>query len=178
MLVAGGLTRRAGRRELERLLRPERARAFRGRILVHDCEADDLRPIDVEGRATRIHAALLDTDLVVTVGAGETVLHGGANALLGACAAGSIRAARAVSLLEPAGASGWRLAAALESEVRRSTPVVGLSLVLDRPRVDRPVPGLPVAGGVPRRRGPLSVQADAERRARSASTAGRCRDVA
>ena len=135
VLVAGGLTRRAGRRELERLLRPERARAFRGRILVHDCEADDLRPIDVEGRATRIHAALLDTDLVVTVGAGETVLHGGANALLGACAAGSIRAARAVSLLEPAGASGWRLAAALESEVRRSTPVVGLSLVLDRPRV-------------------------------------------
>ena len=134
VLIAGGLARRAGRGELEGLLRPDRARGFRGRIVVHDCEAEDLRRVVAESRPVRIHPTLLDTDLVVTVGAGETVLHGGANALLGACAPGSIRAARAVSLLEPAGASGWRFAAALESELRRSTPVVGLSLVVDRPR--------------------------------------------
>lgn len=134
VLVAGGLGRRLGRRELERLLRPDRARAFRGEVLVHDCEADDLRPVAIEGRALRIHPALLDTDLVVTVGAAETVLHGSAAALVGACGPGTIRAARATSLLEPAGSPGWRLATSLETELRRSVPVIGLSLVLDRPR--------------------------------------------
>ena len=135
VLVAGGLGRRAGRRDLEGLLRRDRARAFRGQIVVHDCEGDDLRPIVVDDRRIRVHPALLETDLVVTLGAGETVLHGGATALLDACAPGAIRAADAVSLLEPAASSGWRLAAALETELRRSTPVLGLSLVLDRPRV-------------------------------------------
>lgn len=135
LLVAGGLGRRAGRRELEGLLRPDRARGFRGRIVVHDCEADDLRRLTIDDRPVRVHPSLLDTDLVVTVGAGETVLHGGAAALLDACAAGVVRAARTVSLLEPASAAGWRLATALEAELRRSVPLLGLSLVLDRPRV-------------------------------------------
>ena len=134
VLVAGGLARRAGRRGLETLLRPEPARGFRGTVAVHDCEADDLRTVDVGGRGVRIHPALLDTDLVLTVGAAETVLHGGATALVGASAPGAIRAAGAVSLLEVAGASGWRLAAALEAELARAVPVVGLSLVLDHPR--------------------------------------------
>jgi hypothetical protein len=134
VLVAGGLGRRSGRRELEQLLRPDRARNFRGRIAVHDCEADDLRPLTVGGRVHRIHEALVDTDLVVTVGAGETVLHGGATALVDACAAGTIRASNAVSLLEPAASTGWWLASELESALLRSVPVVGLSLVLDRPR--------------------------------------------
>jgi Lactate racemase N-terminal domain len=134
VLVAGGLGRRAGRRELEQLLRPDRARGFRGRIAVHDCEAEDLRPITLEGKVHRIHPALVDTDLVVTVGAGETVLHGGATALVDACAAGTSRSSEAVSLLEPALASGWRLAGGLEAVLMRSVPVVGLSLVLDRPR--------------------------------------------
>ena len=39
-----------------------------------------------------------------------------------------------MSLLEPAASTGWRLAGALESALLRSVPVVGLSLVLDRPR--------------------------------------------
>ena len=134
LLVAGGLARRAGRAELEELLRPEQARAFRGRIVVHDCEADDLRPLEVDGHTARVHPALLDTDLVVTVGAGETVLHGGAGALVGAAGAGTIRSARAVSLLEITGADGWRLAGALERALGRTVALVGLSLVLDRPR--------------------------------------------
>jgi hypothetical protein len=134
LLVAGGLARRVGRRELEALLRPDRARAFRGRVAVHDCEADDLGTVDVGGRRVRIHRAVLDTDLVLAIGAGETVLHGGASALLGACAPGTIRGAGAVSLLEVTGASGWQLAAALEDELARAVPVVGLSLVLDHPR--------------------------------------------
>ena len=45
VLVAGGLGRRAGRHELEMLLRRDRARAFRGRIEVNDCEAEDLRQL-------------------------------------------------------------------------------------------------------------------------------------
>ena len=134
VLVAGGLGRRPGRRELEALLRPDRARAFRGEVIVHDCEADELRPLQVGERTLRAHPALLDTDLVLTIGAGETVLHGGPAALVDACGAGTIRALQAVSLLEPAGAAGWRLATALETELRRTCPVLGLSVVLDRPR--------------------------------------------
>jgi hypothetical protein len=134
LLVAGGLGRRAGRRDLEQLLRPDRARAFRGAVAVHDCEAEDLRPLELGGHRARIHPTVLDTDLVVTVGAGETVLHGGPSALLHACGAGTIRLASAESLLELGGAEGWRLATAIETQVRRGTPVVGLSLVLDRPR--------------------------------------------
>jgi hypothetical protein len=134
ILVAGGLGRRLGRRELEMLLRPDRARDFRGQVLVHDCEADDLRAVALDDRTIRVHPALVETDVVVAVGAAETVLHGAVGALIDACAAGAIRAARATSLLEPAGAPGWLLATALEDELRRSAPVVGLSLVLDRPR--------------------------------------------
>ena len=135
VLVAGGLGRRAGRGELELLLRRDRARAFRGRVAVHDCEADDLRPLEAAGRMHRVHPALVDTDLVVTVGAGETVGHGGATALVDASAPGTIRSGGAVSLLEAATAPGWRLAAALEAALQRRVPVLGLSLVLDHPRV-------------------------------------------
>ncbi len=71
----------------------------------------------------------------MTVGAGETVLHGGATALVDACGPGTIRRSGAVSLLEPASASGWRLAATLESALQEQIPVLGLSVVLDRPRV-------------------------------------------
>jgi Lactate racemase N-terminal domain len=143
ILVAGGLARRAGRHELEGLVRPDRARSYRGRVLVHDCEAEDLRRIEIDGRVHRIHPALLDTDLVVTVGAGETVLHGGPTALLDACGPATIRATTASSLLEASGARGWRLAASLEAELRGRVPLIGLSLVLDRPRLTGPYAGYP-----------------------------------
>jgi hypothetical protein len=143
VLVAGGLGRRAGRTELEALLRPEQARAFRGRIVVHDCEAEDLPRLELDGRIARVHPALVDTDLVVTVGAGETVLHGGAGALVDASGPGTIRDARATSLLEITGADGWRLAGALERELGRNAPLVGLSLVLDRPRTSGLYRGYP-----------------------------------
>jgi hypothetical protein len=143
LLVAGGLARRAGRQQLEGLVRPDRARDYRGRVLVHDCEAEDLRRIELDGRVHRIHPALLDTDLVVTVGAGETVLHGGPTALLDACGPATIRATTTRSLLEASGSQGWRLAASLEVELRRNVPLVGLSLVLDRPRLTGPYAGFP-----------------------------------
>ena len=146
LLVAGGLMRRAGRPELESLLRPDRARAFRGEVVVHDCEADDLRPLVVGDRTVRVHPAVLDSDLVLTVGAAETVLHGGAAALLAACNAGAIRAAETNSLLEPAGTAAWRVATALETELRRARPVLGLSLVLDHPRTAGLYRGYPWEG--------------------------------
>lgn len=134
LLVAAGLGRRPGRRVLESLLRPARVRDFRGAVAVHDCEADELRRIEIEGRGARLHPALVDTDLVVVVGAGETVLDGGPAALVDASSPGLIRAVCTESLLEPAGSSGWRLASALETAVLRFAPVIGLSLVLDHPR--------------------------------------------
>ena len=50
ILVAGGLERRAGRRELERVLRPTEARDFRGTVVVHDAESPELRPLELDGR--------------------------------------------------------------------------------------------------------------------------------
>lgn len=106
VLVAGGLERRASRAQLERLLRPGRARDFRGAVTTHDCEADDLvRLTTTEGVSVTAHRALVDTDVVVCVTAAETVLRGGPAALLGACGAGAIRAARRSS---PARASRGR----------------------------------------------------------------------
>lgn len=135
VLVAGGLERRSGRRELESLLRPDQAREFRGAIVVHDCEADDLRPVVAGDHSTRVHPALVETDLIVTVGAAESVLHGGATALVDATVPGTMRAARTTSLLEAKGAAALQLGAALEEKLGRAVPVVGLSLVLERPRI-------------------------------------------
>ena len=85
ILVAGGLLRRTAPREIASLVTPEFRRRFRGRLIVHDMEADDLVGSDELGEIPlRVNRALVETDLVVTVTAAETVLHGGPAALLGA----------------------------------------------------------------------------------------------
>src|SRR5918995_6770225 len=61
LLVAGGLGRRFAQRDLERLLSPPQARAFRGRVVVHDTEDEALHSI---GNGTRVNSALVETDLV------------------------------------------------------------------------------------------------------------------
>lgn len=133
ILVAGGLGRRLGQRELERLLPPPQARAFRGRVVVHDAEADELVPL--AGNA-RTHPALVETDLVVVATAAETALHGGAGALLASCdAATQRRVAGMDSLLQPAGAPEWEVAVAVESALAARVPLLGLSLSLDHPRL-------------------------------------------
>ena len=65
ILVAGGLAQRAGRRELETLLRPDQARDFRGRSSSTTARRTTCARSSPTGTATRIHPALLDTDLVV-----------------------------------------------------------------------------------------------------------------
>lgn len=136
ILVAGGLGRRAGRRELESLLRPEQARGFRGTVVVHDCEDEGLIPVGEDaGTLLRVSRTLVETDLVILVTAAETVVHGGPATLLGASGSELPRRALAgESLLEPTTSSGWRLAGATASAVGSRTPTIGVSLVLDHPR--------------------------------------------
>ena len=141
ILVAGGLGRRFGQRELEHLLSPPQARAFRGQVVVHDAEDDGLVPV---GDGVRIHPALVETDLVLTVTAAETVLHGGPGTLIAACDATTIRrSVSADSLLEASGSPAWALGLALEAAVGTRAALGGVSLVLDLPRLTGTFRGYP-----------------------------------
>src|ERR671938_82777 len=132
ILVAGGLARRAGQRELAALVTPDFARRFHGHVVVHDAED----PALVEAGSARVHPAVVETDLVVAVTAAETVLHGGAGALLAATGAETIAATSGgESLLETAGSEGWQAASALERALAARVPLLGVSLVLNHPRV-------------------------------------------
>jgi len=149
ILVASGLGRRLGRRELEGLLAPPEARAFRGDVVVHDAEGEDLVAISDRMKVGR---SLVDTDLVLVVGAAETVLHGGPGTLLAACDAVTVRAsAGATSLLEAASAPAWAVALELEHALARTVPVFGVSLVLDLPRLTGAFRGFPHDEGEVRR---------------------------
>jgi len=148
ILVAGGLNRRAGQRELEALLAPWFARRFHGRVEVHDAEAPDLVHVGDAGRTPlRVNPLLLQTDLVLCVTAAETVLHGGPGALVGACGRETLRAATAYSLLETAAARGWQLGVALERTLASRVPVLGTSLVLNPPRLAGRFHGYPYEDG-------------------------------
>jgi hypothetical protein len=136
ILVAGGLNRRAGQRELEALVAPVSARRFHGRVEVHDAEAADLVHVGDFGRTPlRVNRLVAETNLVVCVTAAETVLHGGPAALVGACGAETLRASTAYSLLETAAARGWQLSLALERALAARVPLIGASLVLNPPRL-------------------------------------------
>lgn len=136
ILVAGGLSRKAGQRELEALVAPAIARRFRGRVEVHDVESPDLVDLGASGRTPlRVNPLLVETDLVVCVSAAETVLHGGSGVLLGAAGAETARAATAYSLLETAAAGGWQLGLGLERALTQRVPLIGASLVLNPPRL-------------------------------------------
>ncbi|MGH3128713.1 MAG: lactate racemase domain-containing protein, partial [Gaiellaceae bacterium] len=133
LLVAGGLARRAGRQELERLLPPPQARAFRGRVLVHDAAAPDLESLVGE---TSINPVVADADLVLVVSSAESVVHGGPGALIAACDAATVRrTATARSLVQASGEPAWQLALAVEEAVSARAGLFGVSLVLDHPRL-------------------------------------------
>ena len=144
LLVAGGLARRAGRAELELLVSPEFARHFHGRVVVHDAESPELVHLGDEGRVPlRVNPALVEADLVVTVTAAETVLHGGPAALLGAAGPEALRAAGSYSLLETAASHGWRLAVALERALAGRVATIGVSLALNNPVAGGALHGYP-----------------------------------
>jgi lactate racemase-like protein len=144
LLVAGGLARRPGHRDLELLVPPQFARRFHGRVEVHDVESPELLELEgASGRAFRIHPALTEADVVVPVTAAETVLNGGAAALLAASGRDTLRAADAYSLLETSGSGGWRLAVELEAAVARKVPLIGVSLTLGTPTLGGVLQGYP-----------------------------------
>ncbi len=113
-------------------------------MLVHDAESPDLVAV-LEGRETvRLNRAVVESDVTVVVGAAETVLHGGPGTLLAAADARTVRRIAAVdSLLEAAGEPEWELARAVESVVSKHTSLIGVSLVLDLPRLTGTYRGYP-----------------------------------
>jgi len=136
ILVAGGLSRRLAPREIGLLVAPEFRRRFRGHLIVHDAESGDLVEIGTAaGIPVSVAPALANTDLVVTVTAAESVLHGGPAALTRASSREALRASGATSLLEASTSQGWRLAVELERLLGRRSPLFGVSLVLNLPRV-------------------------------------------
>jgi len=145
ILVSGGLSRKLGQRDLERLLPPPEARAFRGRVVVHDAADPGLVPVHLgDGTEARLAPSLVDADFVVVVTAAETVADGGPAALLSACDAATIRrGATADSLVQAAGEPAWDLALAIEDAVRARVPVLGVSLTLDHPRLTGRFRGYP-----------------------------------
>jgi hypothetical protein len=144
IVIAGGLARRLDARRLEGLFSPDFARRFHGHVEVHDVERDDLVDVGESGAVPlRVHPALVDTDLVVTVTSAETVLHGGPAALVGAANAEAIRCCGAYSLLETAASQGWRIGIDLERALARRVPLIGASLVLNHPRVTGALRGYP-----------------------------------
>jgi len=144
ILVAGGLLRRTSPREIASLVTPSFRRRFRGRVIVHDVESDDLVLVGELGDIPlRLNRALVETDLVVTVTAAETVLHGGPAALVAASGRESLLAAEARSLLEPSTSTGWRIARELERRLAERIAMFGVSLVLDIPQLQGPLGGYP-----------------------------------
>jgi len=136
ILVASGLLRRPSPREIGLLVSPEFRRRFRGRLVVHDAESEELVPLGtLAGIPVSVSPALVNTDLVLTVTAAETVLHGGPAALLCACSREVLRASGATSLLEASTSQGWLLAVELERLLARHSPLFGVSVVLNLPRV-------------------------------------------
>jgi len=146
LLVSTGLTRRPQQRELDGLgvVSPGFARHFHGKVEIHDTEHPGLVELEPDGRPPlRVHPALVETDLVVTVSAAETILHGGPALFLGCGGPEALRAATAYSLLETGASQGWRLAVELERRLAARVPLVGVSLVLDQPRLSGAARGYP-----------------------------------
>ena len=145
ILVAGGLLRRTSPREIGLLVPPEFRRRFKGRVIVHDAEADDLVDLGQAGNVTlRVNPALVETDLVVTVTAAETVLHGGPGGLArGHRPRVAARRRVRVSLLETSGRRAGGLPSRSSGCSRERVPVTGVSLDLNAPRIAGPFAGYP-----------------------------------
>jgi hypothetical protein len=144
ILVAGGLARKVGARELESLVPHELARRFTGKLEVHDVAAEDLVELGAVGRIPlRINRTLVDTDLVVVVTAAESILHGGPAALVAAGGPEALRTSAAYSLLETAASYGWRVGIELERELSKRVPIIGASLSLNSPVVTGAFHGYP-----------------------------------
>ena len=175
ILIAGGLERRAGRRELEGVLRPMQARATSAARSPSTTPRAPTcaRSSSPARHPVRIHGSLLDADLVVCVTAAETSERGGACALLGACAAEDIASVGpAPSLLAPSLSPTGVLAGRIAAALARRDAVTGVSIVLDHPRLTGRYRGYPSS---PRA---LAALARSPLRRLSTRSPGALRDVA
>ncbi|MFL5930644.1 MAG: lactate racemase domain-containing protein [Gaiellaceae bacterium] len=144
LLVAGGLARRAVQRELELLVPPILGRRFSGGVEVHDAERPDLVELGaVANVPVRLNPTLVQTDAVIILSAAESLLHGGAAALLAAGGPELQRAAGAYSLLETGASQGWRLALGVERLLAQRVPLFGMTLALNPPAVTGAFHGYP-----------------------------------
>jgi hypothetical protein len=143
LLIAGGLARRVGQREIVALVTPEFRRRFHGTVAVHDAASEALAGVPPGAPRVRLAPELVEADLVVVVSAAETVLHGGPATLLAAADAETQRRATADSLLETSGSEGWRSATLVERALADRVPLFGVSLVLNHPQVSGLLRGYP-----------------------------------
>jgi hypothetical protein len=91
-----------------------------------------------------VNPALTNAGVLVVVTAAETVLDGSPEALVACCDATTVRAATAGrSLLEAAGSAGWSRGLEVEAAVGLLAPLIGVSLVLDLPRLTGSLSGYP-----------------------------------
>ena len=143
ILIAGGLNRRAGHRELEALLAPTFARRFHGRVEVHDAESPDLVHVGDAGRTPlRVNPLLLETDLVLCSPPprpSSTAARRSPRRVRSRDAAGRdcLLAAR------DGRGPGWQLGVALERTLAARVPVLGTSLVLNPTRLSGRFRGYP-----------------------------------
>jgi hypothetical protein len=133
-VVASGLARRPGPRELDARLGPQLARRLGGAVGAPDVESPELVPVgEHEGDALLADPRLVEADAVVVVSPAETVQHGGPAALLAAAGAATVRAGFAgTSLLESTGPA-WQAALAVERALAQRVPLFGVSLSLAHP---------------------------------------------
>src|SRR5437868_1775743 len=127
------------------VLRPPAPGPAPADVRAADAEADDLVELGESGRVPlRVHPKLVDTDLVLPVTSAETVLHGGPGALVGAASSEVARSAGAWSLCETAASQGWRVGVDIERALdRRGVGLLGVSLVLNHPRLGGLLRGYP-----------------------------------
>jgi hypothetical protein len=148
LLVAGGLCRRPGKAELEARVPPALARRFEGAAVSHDAESPRLVEIgDEDGAVLAVAPELVETDAVVVVTSAETVDDGGAGAFLAASSAATIRNAAGTESLLQAGDAAWRLGLAIERELGRRAPLIGVSLALGHPSWGGHLKGYPYRRG-------------------------------
>ena len=143
LLVAGGLGRRAGHRELELLVPPEFARRFHGRVEVHDAEREDLVEIPDVDRPVRGPPGARRRRHRRSGHRGRDGAPRRSGCALAAADGQALRSANAYSLLETSGSSGWRLALGLERALARRVALLGVSLTLNTPALGGVLHGYP-----------------------------------
>ena len=123
---------------------PAFARAFYGKVVVHDVQDPELVELGLhEGGPLRIARELVEADVVVSVSAAETVVNGGPGVLLSCGGPDALLHVEARSLLEPSGSPGWRAALAVEEALAQRVALLGISLALDQPRIAETAFGYP-----------------------------------